>query len=142
MSINKKLCPCCGQTINRRVISLYKGMIPPLVRVYKWCITNDRHEFTRKEIKHLLHTDSEMARFGDWVMFGGLMYKPEGRRGIWGMNMERTQMFLGGYHMIPTVIIKDPITKELEKNDYAYIFEIPNLNVFFKDGFFEAEYVK
>lgn len=137
----RKRCPTCGQIISKRKIALYRGMVYSLSKVYKWCVENNTHNFTRKQIKHLFKSENETARFGDWVMFGGLLYKPEGRRGIWGMNMQRTTNFLNGDYSIPTVIWKDPVTKQLTKEDYRFIREIPGLSRFLdEDGFYIVEY--
>lgn len=140
-TIGKEVCPRCGQTINNRKIVLYRGMVESLREVYLWCILNGRHEFTRKEIKHLLKTDGQIARFGDWVYFGGLMYK--GEKGMWGMNMERTRSFLTGRIAIPSVIVKDAITKEIiERIDPKVISQIKGIGQLLdSDGSYIAEYV-
>lgn len=138
--INKRVCPYCGQSINERKISLFRGMVVPLARVYRWCVEHNRHEFSRKDIKHLLIGDNQIARFGDWVMFGGLLYKKG--RGQWGMNMERTKAFLDGSITIPTTIWKNPINGELQKEDNRYIKDIPNLSIYLEDGYYIVEYRK
>lgn len=136
-------CPHCGQKIAQRKISLYRGMVASLSKVYKWCVQHNTYTFTRKQVKHLFHNENETARFGDWVMFGGLFYKPEGRRGVWGMNMERTERFLRGDYQIPMTIWKDPITGVLTKEDYGSIDDIPSITKFLDDeGFYIAEYRK
>jgi hypothetical protein len=141
-TINKECCPHCGQTINNRKIALFRGMIGSLKEIYKWCKEKDRHEFSRKDIKHLLKTDGQIARFGDWVLFGGLIYKKE--KAEWGMNMERTEAFLSGKLEIPTVVIKNPITKEVvDRLDYRTIKQVKGIEEFLDlfDGSFIAEYV-
>ena len=60
-------CPSCGQSVNKRKISLIKDMVTSLRKVYVWCVENNRHEFRRREIRHLLLTENESAHFGDWV---------------------------------------------------------------------------
>lgn len=109
MENNRRVCPYCGQTINERIVGLYSGMVRALVRVYYWCLKEDRHEFSRKDIKHLFRgVDNEIARWGDWIMFGaGMVYKPAGK-GSWGLNMERTKAFIDGKRQIPLRISKSP----------------------------------
>lgn len=140
-TINKEVCPCCGQTINNRKIVLYRGMVESLKDIYVWCRKNNRHEFTRKEIKHALKTDGQIARFGDWVYFGGLMYK--GEKGMWGMNIERSEQFLNGKLAIPTVITKNAITKEIiDRQEMKVLWQIKGLSQLLdKDGSYISEYV-
>lgn len=140
-TIGREVCPHCGQTINKRKIVLYRGMVVALGEIYKWCREKNRHEFTRKEIKHVLKTDGQIARFGDWVMFGGLLYK--GGKAQWGMNMERTQEFLRCKLAIPSVVVKDPITGEVvDRQDYRKINQIKGLlELLDADGAYIAEYV-
>src|SRR3990167_6152427 len=105
-TINKEVCPCCGQSINKRQIGLFKGMAEALWNVYCWCVERNRHEFERKEIKHLFRNENITARFGDWVFFGGLVYK--NGKGFYGLNMERCKEFFQGRLAIPTIVTKDP----------------------------------
>lgn len=133
---NKQCCPTCGQSVNKRAIQLYSGMVKILMRVHKWCVEKGVHEFRRKDISHLLSGDSERARFSDWILFGGLIYRPEGEKkgGYYGMNMERVQAFLAGHLEIPTVILKDPLTGELEMTEKKTIYQIPNLTDFLDEN--------
>lgn len=120
-----KRCPECGHIISERQIALYRGLVNVLWRVFKWCEEKEVHEFTRKDIKHLFTNENDTARFGDWVMFGGLVYK--GGKAKYGLNMERCNEFFKGEYKIPTAIWKNPITGELRKEDYKSIKEIPKL---------------
>lgn len=132
----KQTCPCCGQSVNKREIALYSGMVGILADVFKWCKQTGTHEFKRKDIAHLLTNDSKRARFSDWILFGGLVYRPEGesKGGRYGMNMERTLDFLSGKLAIPTVILKDPLTGTLEMTERKTIHEIPNLTEFLDEN--------
>lgn len=110
-----------------------------LKRVYLWCLTRKVHEFTRQEIKYLLVNESDSARFGDWVMFGGLVYKKG--KGHYGLNMERCEAFFRGRYQIPTTIIKDPATGGLEKTDYRTLDAIPSLaSLLNRSGEYEPQY--
>lgn len=125
MQVEKQCCPTCGQNISPRRITLYKGLADALYRVYEWCLKNKVHEFTRKDIKHLMLDENCTARFGDWVMFGGLVYKDG--KGNYGLNLERCKNFFENKLSIPSTILKDPITQTLEKTDYKTISEIQPL---------------
>lgn len=125
MNLEKQCCPTCGQNISPRKIILYKGLTDALARVYKWCQSNQVHEFTRKDIKHLMVDENCTARFGDWVMFGGLVYKES--KGHYGLNLERCKNFFENRLSIPTTILKDPITNTLEKTEYCTISQIQPL---------------
>lgn len=133
--INKIACPMCGQSVNEREISLYSGMVKALVRVWFWCKENKRNEFTRKEIKHLFKgVDNEIARWGDWVFFGGLVYKPFGKKGFWGLNMDRCKEFIGGKKEIPTKAYKNPLKKEIVYRDYRFIGNVSHLKEFLDES--------
>lgn len=132
--INKQSCPTCGRSINEREIALYTGMVKALIRIFYWCQQNNRHEFDRKDIKHLFRgVDNEIARWGDWVFFGGLVYKPEGK-GSWGLNIGRCRAFINGSIQIPTKAYKNPITNEIRKDDMRYISEVKNLKEFMDEN--------
>ena|SRR3990167_6369758 len=124
-TLNKQTCSCCGQSINKRQIGLFQGMVVSLWGVYCWCIDHNKHEFQRKEIKHLFKDENVSARFGDWVFFGGLVYK-EGK-GHYGLNMERCAEFFKNRLPIATMVTKDPRTGEIEKYDPRTIRQIPSL---------------
>jgi hypothetical protein len=111
-------------------------MVKILLEIHKWCEEKNTHEFKRRDIAHLLRGDSERARFSDWILFGGLIYRPEGERkgGKYGMNMERVKDFLSGKLEIPTVIMKDPLTGELEMTEKKNVYQIPNLTEFLDEN--------
>lgn len=131
-TLNKQVCEHCGQSINEREIGLFKGMVTSLYEVWKWCELLGKHEFTRKDIKHLLTSDNQIARFGDWAMFGGLVYK-EGK-GHYGLNLERCRQFFMGELAIPTIIYKNPLTGELRKDRRRTIKDIPALASFLTEN--------
>jgi hypothetical protein len=138
-TLNKQSCPTCGQSVNEREIALFSGMVRSLLRIMLWCEKEGRYEFSRKEIKHLLKKDSEIAHFGDWILFGGLVYRPEGRgKGHYGINKQRAEDFFAGRTQIPTVIWKNPLNGELRPEKYRTINEIPALTTFLDEA---GEYV-
>ncbi len=124
-TLAKQICPTCHRPVNCREIALYHGLISALWRVFKWCEKNNIHEFQRKEVKHLFLNENDTARFGDLVFYGGLVYKSG--KGHYGLNMERCNNFFAGIYEIPTLIIKDPLSEELRKENYCTIKKIPNI---------------
>jgi hypothetical protein len=135
----KNRCQTCGRILDKREIALFDGMVKSLFRVYKWCVEKNKNEFTRKEIEHLLLDGNQKERFGDWVLFGGLVYK--NGKAKYGLNMTRCDAFFTGKMNIPSRVWKDPITKEIIKVDYKSINQIPGLVKFLdEDGFFKAKY--
>lgn len=135
----KRSCPTCGQSVNIREIALYAGMVRALAAVYKWCQEKNRHEFQRKDIKHLLTDDGQIARFGDWVFFGGLVYKQG--KGHYGLNIERCREYFSNKLAIPTVVYKDPINDSLTFDKKRTIKETPQLKEFLNSNFeFIAQY--
>lgn len=107
-TIDREICPHCGQTMNYREISLFSGMVRTLIAVYVWCLQNNVHEFSRKDIHNILlkRGESNVAHWGDWILFGGgMVYKPKGR-GTWGLNLKRVNDFIQGKLEIPIRVKK------------------------------------
>ena len=124
-------CPTCGQNTSERQIAIFDGMVRALNVVWNWCNQKGRYEFERKEIKHLFTNENATARFGDWILAGGLLYRPETKdgkkKGHYGFNIERTKAFFQGNYAIPTIIWKNPITGALRHEAYKTIKEMPKL---------------
>jgi len=134
----REICHECGQTINSREISLFSGMVKALFEVAKWCKQNNTYEFTRKDIKHLLKNDSQIARFGDWVLFGGIVYKKG--KGHYGINIDRARRFYANQLEIPIAVSKDPkgVITTLRSGK---ILDVPNLTAFLDENYmFKARY--
>lgn len=137
-------CPYCRGSIKDRKIALYKGLINSLYNIYCWCGKNRRHEFTTKDVKHLLGKN-EYNRFGDLVRFGGIVYKPkmhgESKKGLFGINMERAKEFFNGQREIPMQIVIDQITGEtIEVVATGKVGDFPELSAFInKDGLYDHE---
>ena len=140
VTVNKKVCPCCGQAINNREVTLYSGMVKALLRVYYWCKKNGKYEFTRKEIKQLFKgVDNEIARWGDWILFGnGMVYRPGHMRGHWGLNLSLVGEFIQKRRTIPTRVVIDRESGDVYKYDYKYIDQVPNLKEFLDEA---GEYI-
>lgn len=142
MQTEKQKCPTCHQNISERKIALYSGLVTALWKVYKWAVFGKGvHEFTRKDIKHLFTNENETARFGDWVMFGGLVYKKG--KASYGLNKQRCEEFFSGKIKIPSAVWKNPVTQELTPVDYKSVNEMPNILKFLdSDGVFISRYRK
>jgi len=119
-------CPVCGANIKDRTVTLYKGLMRDLYKVYLYLLKNGKHEFNIKEVKGLLGKN-EYARFGDLVRFGGVIYKPSEQKGLFGMNMERAEGFFKGTYRIPLQIVLNQITNKIESSTYATIRDFPEL---------------
>lgn len=118
-------------------------MLQSLYRISKWCYYKGVHEFTRKDVKHLFHSESESARFGDWVWFGGLVYKKG--KGKYGLNLERCEEFFRGERTIPLRILKKtyriPKSWEYRTESEGTIDDIPKIvDLLDGDGEFRAKY--
>lgn len=134
-------CPLCNHSIKDRTVSVYQGLIRSLFKVYQWCLENNCHEFETKQIKQFLGKN-EYARFGDLIRFGGLVYKPEvdgkTRKALFGLNMERTKKFFAGEYKIPSQIVINQITGEVEAISWVTINDIPELKEFLDEiGLFD-----
>lgn len=134
-TVNKITCTCqCGHvhTISERQVPLLAEMVNSLIRVYKWAKMKEKHEFKRKEIKHLFNTETESAHFGDLVYFGGIMYKE--KRGYWGINFSRMESFMAGEYEVPVEVWKNPITKNVRHGEYVTINKVPNVTKYLDEN--------
>lgn len=134
-----QFCPTCGHIISQREISLYKGIMITLWKVFAWCKKNNRHEFERKDIKHLFTTENDTARFGDLVLFGGLVYK--NKKASYGLNIERCEQFFLNKIKIPTRGWKDPMTGKISFEDERSLSDFPELkNLLDEDQMYISNY--
>ena len=138
MKQEKRKCPHCGSIISNRQIGLYSGMVYTLYKVFRWCETNNRHEFETKHVKHFFNLNSS-ARFGDWVMFGGLVYKS--KKAHYGLNMQRCDAFFKGQYKIPEYVLKNPVSGAITQGPDITVRQVKKLTEFLnKDGEFQARY--
>ncbi len=137
-----KRCPFCNSGIEDRKITLYKGFIDALYKVYIYCGQHRTYRFEMKEIKHLLGKN-EYARFGDIVRFGGIVYKPKEedghtRKAVYGMNMDRAKQFFEGTYQIPVQITIDQITGEKIDETLCSVDDFPSLvSLLREDGLYD-----
>jgi len=141
IEIEEGACPYCGHEDRDRKIAFFVDMARALHKVWVWCMANKKYEFTRKEVKHLFTNENQTARFGDWIMFGGLVYRPKNEsgeieKGTYGLNKDRVRQFFTGQLSIPTIIIKKRVwgKTELLKESYKTIKDMPELNTLLVDG--------
>jgi len=127
-------CDKCGGIISERQIGLFNGMVEALLKVWQWAEEHHKYEFARKEVKHLFKNENESARFGDWILFGGLVYRPDGKKGTYGLNLERVKALFLGELEIPTTLWKNPVTHEIRKEDYRSVGNIKNLSEFLDEN--------
>lgn len=125
-TINREICPHCGQTINRREITPTKIMVKALIEILTYCKTNKKTKFTREEIRpYILHMGSETitATFGNWIYFGAGMIFKEGK-GNWGLNIERVEKFLKGDWIIPLKVAKKGKSNDIEVLESGTVWKI------------------
>lgn len=130
-TINKQSCPTCGQSVNEREIGLFKGMVTALYEVWRWCEKNNVQDFTRKYIKHLFKDENQIARFGDWALFGLVRKEAKGK---YTLSFNRVRSFFAGKMMIPTVAYKNPLQRSIAFDNYKYVHEIKGLNEFLDEN--------
>lgn len=131
-TLNKQTCPTCGQSVNEREINMFKGMVVALFEVWKWCEEKDTDEFTRKDIKHLFKDENQIARFGDWVLFG--MLERTDAKGHYKISMNRCRFFFAGDMAINTTAIKNPLTKEIRYTNPKKVTEIKGIGEFLDEN--------
>lgn len=79
------------------------------------------------------------SKFGDLVLFGGLVYKL--KKGTYGLNMERCAAFFANTYLVPSYIMKNPVTKETTAHEYRSFKDLPSISKFLNEnGDFIAEY--
>lgn len=140
-----KSCPMCGQSVEDRVITIYEDLIDQLYKIYCWCGENKKHEFTTKEIRHLLNHNG-YARFGDFVKCsGGILYRPEDdagntTKGTYGLNMARAKAFFRGEREMPMQVSLNQLTNEKTILKTAKIGDFPKLTVLLNEkGLYDHE---
>ena len=133
-------CEKCGHTINSREIQLFSGMVVALFDIFQLCMKENRHEFTRRELSSCIKNQNISARIGDWKLFGGLVYSPEGgHKGHYGLNLPRCEAFFSGTLEIPIKLSKSP-TGEITTLKRGRIRDIPHLHILLEGGAYVARY--
>jgi hypothetical protein len=133
-TINKVVCHECGRSINLREIVLFSGMVSALWKIFKWCEINNTNNFNRKEVKHLFKSENETARFGDWLLFGGILTRKDHKKGNFIMDMDLAKKFFVNELEIPLRLLKNPITKVITCMERGTLRDVPKLSVFLDDN--------
>lgn len=92
-------CPACGNTYSVYKIHFSQIHLDILKKIFVWCAKNKVHEFHKREIPNLSHT--EYWNFCFLQRFGFLYFlkDTDGKKvkgGYWGMPMKRVYKFLNG----------------------------------------------
>lgn len=135
----RECCKECGRSISRYARQINKQHIQSLWNVYRWCMENNRHEFSMNEIKHLL-SQQGYTKFAYMIHGGGLVYRKE--QAQYGINIERCGNFFANKMAIPTKVWKSPIVNvEPILDEYRTLHEIPDISEFLDDkGMYVVEY--
>lgn len=134
VSIDKKVCPTCGQSVNAREEVLTKGYVTALLHIFNWCMDKKRHEFTKDDVIQFLPKQGVVENFAKLRWFG-LLYNPDGINGHYGMNTEFVRKFLTGENdQVAIRIWKDPLAtdpaKKFEVTERGSINRVPNISKF------------
>lgn len=122
-------CPFCSRNIKDREEALYLELMKSLYLVLKWCEERDRHEFTMKDVRHLLG-QINYTRFGNLDKYG-LIYIPDGApKGHYGINRKTLREFFSGHRDIIIKRMVNLTTGQTCAETRAYLKDIPNLAQF------------
>lgn len=130
-AINKQFCPTCGQSVNKREISLYKGLVSGLYRVWRYCEEHDTWTLNMKTIREVLG-QVDYSRFNDWKRF-----EPEmvwGKRSEYNFNKGLMRQSFTGRRQVCVRMLKDPLTDTLDRVEFDYLRNVPSLVGFLDDN--------
>lgn len=140
-----KECPFCAANVEDRTISIYEELVGQLYAIYRWCGEHQRHEFTMKDIRHLLDFNG-YTRFNDLIRCSnGILYRPTDedgeklKRGHYGMHMARAKAFFHGERSVHLQITLNQITHEKVVLREVMVGEIPALTALLVDGVYDYE---
>ena len=139
------MCPFCAANVEDRTISIYEELVGQLYAIYRWCGEHQRHEFTMKDIRHLLDFNG-YTRFNDLIRCSnGILYRPTDedgeklKRGHYGMHMARAKAFFHGERSVHLQITLNQITHEKVVLREVMVGEIPALTALLVDGVYDYE---
>lgn len=147
IDLDASRCPVCGlKKVNKaRTVALFAEMVTALRAVYGYCKYKNSYVFERKEVKERYLAplgENVTARFGDWKLFGGLLYTPthdgKEKKGHYAFDVERTEAFLANKIAIPTKLILYKDGRAPESFDYLTLSQIPGLGTSVADGKYTA----
>ncbi len=132
-------CEHCNSIVSERQITLFKGMVWALWKVFQWCEANGIDTVQRKQFKGLFKNENETARFGDWVYFGDLVEKE--KKGTYKLNFASCRRFFSGIEQIPTVVWKNPVTGETTAENKRFMRDVKGISELLdKDLMYIAKY--
>lgn len=135
------LCPTCHRNIDIIEVPMAKIMVRSLLKVYKWALENkpvtalDQVYFNMNEVKSMFN-HSEYARFNDMVHFSDILEKHG--KAQYSINLPKAEKFLKGEISIPLVILKNPVTREVQFRNWGTINDVPSIVEFLNE---EGNYV-
>lgn len=126
-----KNCPCCDRIIADATVSYSAELFEDLHKVWKWCEERGKFEFYMRDIRNIIRT-SNYGTFAHLTYAGGLVYRPEAKdgepkKGLYGINRERTAQFYRQLHRVPVWIRYNPITGTTLETRYDTLDNIPKL---------------
>lgn len=130
-SDNKQACPTCGQSVNKREISLYSGLVKALYEVWQYCERNDKWTLSMKTIRSEL-TQIDYSRFNDWKRFEPDMVT--GSRGLYEFDKELMRQTFTGSREVCTLVLKEPLASYYERVEFKNINDVPFLKSFLDDS--------
>jgi len=145
--VKREVCVCsCGHrhVLNPRKIAITKDMVFGLKQVFEHCKRSGDYHFRRRDVKALFGANETLtATFGNLIYFGGILFKPDGKRGYWGINMQRAELFFANQLLVPEYVIKDPVTNVIEYSTSRVVMSNVKGIYDFLDanGDFKVEYV-
>jgi len=143
--VERVTCACCGRVLSKRKVSITKDMVFGLRQVYKHCKETGDYRFRRRDVKALFGANETLtATFGNLIYFGGILFKPDDKkRGYWGINMQRAELFFANQLLVPEYVIKDPVTNVIEYSTSRVVMSNVKGIYDFLDanGDFKVEYV-
>lgn len=102
-TINREVCPHCGQTINERKVQLSSTLVDALWRVYMYSVRENKKRFLREEIKHLFTgNETVTANFAYWKWFSSKGIT--GKKGEYILDWDVLDRFFSGKATVPSEI--------------------------------------
>lgn len=132
-AIGKQSCPTCGQSTNKREISVYRGMVNMLYRVWQWCeSTGVWHDIRSRDVFQFAANRNESVRFADWRTICPSLVG--GRKGYYSFSQKNLRAFFTGKVRLACTALKNPLTKEITRYDHRYVHEVANLGEFLNEN--------
>jgi hypothetical protein len=126
-----KNCPCCDRIVEDQTVTYSAELFEDLHKVFKWCEQKGKFQFYMRDIREIIRT-SNYGTFAHLTYAGGLVYRPEigadgPKKGLYGINRERTEQFFRQLHRVPVWIRYNPITGKTLETKYDTLENMPKL---------------